>query len=233
MKQIEISPSSLGRFDDIAEDMARAYIYDFAREPWNEVSKCINEKCMVDFAGCAVGSLCVECGEVMLDAYDAAELTSNWRDLIEDQDSFMEITLDENDRFLRTTMARPTDPVELARRKYPSDELMAQWIDDNLPSSFVWIEDTFADLRRSPQGNMVDRGRTLARIALRYSGDDIVTRTKVEAIVRATVRDAGYSTDLWIGRSGAGAGFGGQARSTGIVPDQRTVLRVDGGELRR
>ncbi len=233
MKIIEITPRSIEQLDDMAEEMACAYKYDFAKEPWNEVSRCINTACRVGFSACATGTPCLECNEAMVEAYDTTELITNWRKLVQDENGFMEIAVNGKNSFLRTTIARPTTPEELSARKYGDDEGVRQWLDQSLPRSFVWIEDTFANLRQSPNGNMVGRGKTLARIALRYCGNDIVTRTKVEAIVCATTRDAGPATDMWLGTNGAGKRFAGEVRSIGSVPDARTVLRVDGKQVLR
>lgn len=234
MGRIEITPASIGRFDDIAEDMARAYQTAFGDpEGWNEISKCINESCTVGYCGEQVGDLCSGCGGVLIEAYDADELAAGWRNMVLDEDAFMEVALNKGGRVTSATIARPTNPSELIKRKYADDPIMAKWADATLPPKFTWIEDTFANRELQPSGNLARRSETLAAIALRYGGNDIVTRTIAPEIIGATARDAGLLTDMYVGTRGITGNREAQMRSVGRVPDWRTVLVIDGRRKQR
>ena len=211
--------------------MARAYQAAFEGEPWNERSKCVEEVCGVEFCGDSVGSDCPECGSTLVEAYDADELVNGWRGMILDEDAFMEISLNQDRKVTLATIARPVNREKLLLQKYADNELMAEWIDQNLPESFTWIEDTFANRKIQPRGNLAQRGRTLAQIALRYGGGVIATRTITPQVIGATARDAGNATDLYIGTQSIGLGQTSRFRSFGAVPDWRSTLVIDGKGL--
>lgn len=103
---------------------------------------------------------------------------------------------------------------------------MSVWAERNLPDKLVWIEDTVADRDRSPRGNLSERGQTIGAIAAYYGGLTIATRTLQPPIIRATLRDCGSITDLYVGELGVGAGMVQDARRSGSVPDRRTLLSI-------
>ena len=226
MKNREILTGERGgrRLDDIAEPLADVYKSAFAGEPWFEVSRCVAESCPVGFCPDAPGVPCKSCGSELQAAYDAGELAAAWRQMITSEDAMMEVGYLDG-RPVRVTIARPTTPAELFTRKYADVPEMRQWTDENLDRELVWIEDTFADRSRQPRGNLKERGRTLAGIALRYSGLAVVTRTLAPQVIAATLRDAGDMTDMFIGSQGVGEAIPG-ARGVNSVPDRRTLLRV-------
>lgn len=180
MERIEITPATIDRFDNVAEDLARAYQIAFARKKelggWGEISKCVSEACPEGVGENPVGDECAGCGNTLVEAYDAVELANGWRNMILD-------------------------------------------------------EDTFANRELQPSGNLVARGRTLARIALRYAGDDIATRTIEPRIIGAIARDAGVTTDLYIGTRNIGLNQVSRFRSSGVIPDWRSALVIGGKEL--
>lgn len=233
MKLIEITPRDIGMYDDIAESMARSYQIAFSGKPWFEASRCINEVCSKGFCEYAAGSSCPSCTEMLVEAYDTNDLTIDWRNMLLNEDAFMEVALNQNNEVVSTTIARPTSREELILRKYTDDESMMEWVDDNLPRNFTWIEDTFANRNLQTSGNLAQRGRTLARIALRYCGNDIATRTIEPRVIGATARDVGQYTDMYRGTNSLELRNDNveQMRSIGSVPDWRTVLMVDGKGL--
>lgn len=227
MRNREILTGERGarRLDDIAPGLTDVYKAAFAGEPWYEVSRCLTEQCSVGFCADVVGSPCPGCGAELAEAYETEELAAAWRQMIADEDAMMEVGYTDGVP-VRVTLARPTTPTELYKRKYADVPVMERWTRDNLDRELVWIEDTFADRNKQPRGNLKDRGRTLGTIALRYGGLSIVTRTLAPQVVAATLRDMGESTDMFIGTEGVGNTMPG-ARMIGRVPDRRTLLTVN------
>lgn len=220
----QISSRNRARLDDIIVPLAESYIDAFARPPWNERSKCVT--CGI-FSEAVAGARCVTCGKEQIPAYSPPELQQEWARVI-DSDGMIEVALDESRQPIRTTIAGPISPDELFIRKYADVPAMKPWLAQTFTEKEVaYIYDTFCDLRRSPAGNLRDRQQTLGRIASTYPGMPIVTRTLQEAIVRATVRDAGETTDVYIGTRGKGRAQAMGARAIGSVPDSRTLLRVE------
>lgn len=226
MRNREILTGERGgrRLDDMAAGLTDVYKAAFAGEPWYEVSRCPAEECPVNFCADPAGLPCVDCGNELVEAYEAEELAAAWRQMITDEDAMMEVGY-LGSAPVRVTLARPTTPEELYARKYADVPAMERWTGENLDRKLVWIEDTFADRRLQPRGNLKDRGRTLGNIALRYGGLAIVTRTLAPQVIAATLRDAGTSTAMFVGTEGIGDVMPG-ARTVGSVPDRRTLLAV-------
>lgn len=227
MKELLIDKTNINILEEIGDDLAGVYKYDFSIAPWYEKSKCATESCSVGFSAEEPGNSCDECGGCLDEAYNSRELIEQWKSLLLEQDGFMEVALDDG-LPLRTTIARPTTPRELYERKYSNVDAMQVWLDEVVPSELVWIEDTFADLKRSPRGNLRNRAKTLGRIATQYGGLQVATRTLSPAIVRATVRDLPEQTDVYVGSLGVGIEQTPGARKAGGVPDRRTFLVIDG-----
>lgn len=227
MKNREILTGERGarRLDDIAMPLANVYKAAFAGEPWFEVSRCAADDCPIGFCPDSPGLPCAGCGNELAEAYEADELVAAWRQMIAGEGAMMEVGYMGDDP-VRVTLARPTTSAELYARKYADVPAMERWTAENLDRELVWIEDTFADRRLQPRGNLKDRGRTLGNIALRYGGLAIVTRTLAPQVIAATLRDAGTSTDMFVGAEGVGDVMPG-ARTVGRVPDRRTLLNVE------
>lgn len=224
MSKIElITQANSACLDEVAYQLADTYIDDFARPPWNEVSKCSN--CGA-FSASPVGSRCVICNIDQIPAYDAGGLLNEWRDLL-DEGALIEVLRNDEGIPLRTTIAAPLTPAGLFTRKYLEVPEMEAWLEETLPAEVAYIYDTFANLRISQKGNLSDRGATLGRIAEAFSGLPIVMRTLQPAIIRATVRDAGNRTDVYVGRREAGLAQALGARAISTVPDRRTLLYVE------
>jgi hypothetical protein len=226
MKNREIITGEQGsrRLNDIATPLANVYKVAFAGEPWYEVSRCANLECTESFSMTDSGEPCIGCGDNLVEAYETGELIAAWRRMIVDEDAMMEVGFVDGVP-VRVTLARPTTPGELYTRKYANAPAMEEWVNENLDQELVWIEDTFADRAKQPTGNLKDRGRTLAGIALRYGGLAIATRTLAPQVVAATLRDVSENTDLFVGSEGVGGAMSG-ARTKQTVPDKRTLLNI-------
>ena len=229
---IMITKNNSEQLSAFGEEMAKAYIDDFRRPPWFEVSRCIQDVCTVQSSRNEPFSCCDECGSELQPAYLSRDLQENWKYMINKEDAAIEVAVSAEGAPLRVTIARPTDVDELYARKYRDVPEMEPWLNQARPSGeFVWIEDTFANLAVSPKGNLSDRKRTLGLVALQYGGSVIATRTLAPAVVRATIRDVGVSTDLYIGASEVGVDQTLAARTYSTVPDNRTFISIEGMEL--
>jgi len=229
MKTIEtIDSTNIDRLEVIGSALADSYKIAFAGEPWNEVSRCINTDCPEQFTCQEPGNSCLTCNSLLVEAYDSKELVDAWRQMVANDRAIIETTLNRGQVPILATIARPTNPDELFERKYADIEAMRPWLRRELPPVFVWIEDTFANRKVSPSGNLVGRGATLGRIATRYSGLMIATRTLTPAIVGATLRDVGTQTQLSLGSQTIDVEQARLllAREIGNVPDRRSFLRV-------
>ena len=213
--------------EQVAPRLAQIYKYDFAREPWNERSRCADELCATGYCANEPGEACGTCGRPLVDAYDDDTLIRGWQELVTQEDAMMEIALDDAGEPLRATIARPTTPDELYARKYARLEEMEPWLAETLPGELIWIEDTFADLTKNTRGNLRTRARTLGRIATRYGGLLVATRTLAPSIVRATQRDLPEQTTLYLGRASEDIRQVVTAGSYAEVPDERTFITVD------
>lgn len=224
-----IDKSNTDRLERYGSEMASIYIDGFADPPWNERSKCINNLCSKGFAESVSGSACSTCGSILVDAYESKELIEGWQKVLDD-DGMIQLAL------LRgvpvcVTIARPTNPQELYERKYIDVPAMQPWLEEYTPGEKVWIEDTFANRNIVPRGNLRNRAQVLGNIALKYGGLEIVTRTLAESVIAATVRDAGWCTDMYLGSKSVGSEWSDGVKFAGNVPDGRTLLRIEGVEL--
>lgn len=174
--------------------LAEVYKEAFARPPWNEVSQCTNEECEVNYSEQSVDNCCQGCGGPLKEAYNTQELMAAWIGILKDQNGFMELESLDDMTPLRVTIARPTTPNELYERKYAGNNEMKEWLQLYMPEVFVWIEDTFANLKVRPQGNLKNREETLQNIASAYNNLPIYTRTITPEIVAATLRAATDAT---------------------------------------
>jgi hypothetical protein len=231
MNEIIITNKNADRLIEFGPGMADAYQEAFAGPPWFEASRCANEGCDEGFSPDTSGCACIKCGAELVQAYDQAELVEGWKVMVEQEDAMIELALSQLCEPIRATIARPTTPDELFRRKYAGLPRMEEWLDESLPTEFAWIEDTFANRKKSPTGNLNRRRQTLGRVAACYSGLTIATRTLSPAIVRATVRDVGDITDMYVGTEQVGALPLPIVRKAGSVPDRRTLLSIDGSKL--
>lgn len=216
-----ITARNAEKLDDVASELASIYIDAFARPPWNEVSRC--QRCG-EISSENIGTMCNVCKTERGAAYSEDQLHRQWLSLVE-EGAIMEIA-SKDDTPLRITLAGLANPAELYERKYSDVLAMEAWLSNQLPEKFTYIYETFANLAVRPHGNLADRGQVLGRIGAAFAGLPIVTRTIQPAVVRATVRDLGTQTDVYIGEKRAGAEQAIGARTISSVPDWRTMLVV-------
>ncbi len=226
-----ITSANLDQLEPLLEPLAEIYKIAFAGAPWFEASKCIKESCSVGFCERKPGNCCPDCNSVLAEAYDSQDLMAMWWAMIEQENALMEVET-EDDTPLRATIARPTTPAELFKRKYSDNVEMRDWLKQQLPSGLVWIEDTFANRQRRPKGNLKNRGETLAAIAVAYREPTVCTRTIAPQIVAATLRDI-RNTKVFVGSENSEKMISiisaGEREYAGgfTVPDRRTLLAIN------
>ena len=113
MKNIElITAENADRINEIGQDLAESYKVAFAGPPWNEVGKCIQQECLVQLVGQEPGCACLGCGELLVEAYNATELVTNWGSLLINDNALIEVSFTDG-LAQRATIARPTSASEL------------------------------------------------------------------------------------------------------------------------
>lgn len=231
MNNLEIiTAENADRLEQFEDDLVAAYKTAFAGSPWFEVSRCDSDVCREQLTSLEVGTDCPGCGQCLSEAYQKDELLDEWWGQLLMKNALMEVALLDG-KAQRATLARPTNPNELFYRKYWNVLQMEEPIKRLLPDNFVWIEDTFADRKRQPTGNLKNRGQTLDRIAQYYGGATIATRTLSEQVVAATLRDKRANTAVYIGSKGVGSKivnrtFDNPGYELPSVPDTRTLLII-------
>jgi hypothetical protein len=227
MNTILIVESNKNELEQIGFELAEAYKESFAGEPWFERSKCLNQECEENYSDLKPGCECDKCRQALTDAYNSEELISSWTQILE-QGGLIEVDLCDDQIPIRATISRPTNPNELFRRKYDNVPIMRAWIGANLPNEFVWVEDTFANRRIKPAGNLRNRGQTLKTIQTRYDGLQVVTRTISAQIISATFRDRPDDTKLYFGTQRIELKKDKNICAVGEVPDRRSLLVIEG-----
>lgn len=225
-----LTATNVDRIREIGPDLAKTYQVAFSGPPWFEVSRCGAADCIVGLSSLAIGGSCLDCGSNLEEAYPAEELIGSWRGMLTGDDAFMEVSY-EQDLPQRATIARPTTPEELFKRKYADNPAMEEPLKKLLPNEFVWIEDTFANRERKATGNLADRGETIQRIREYYDVMTIATRTLSEAVVAATLRDCPAKTAVLLGSEGVGKEitnrtFENPGYALPNVPDRRTLMII-------
>lgn len=238
MNKIEvISASNAEKLEIYGPQLTETYKVAFAGEPWFEVSKCAEEQCAVGFTPLEAGGCCESCEQELVEAYSTEELLAGWKRILEDEGGFMEVALtDEYPQ--RATLARPTTPDELFERKYQDVPAMEEFLARVLPKDFVWIEDTFANRQRQPNGNLKNRKETFERIGEFYGRPTLATRTLSEAIVASTVKCEKARLATYLGSARAGAltiatAFKNPGYSLPTAPDRRTLLVVKNSQTQQ
>ncbi len=77
-----LTKESIDIFDALLPSMTEVYVREFAKAPWNEVSRCPDDVCGVDFTPRPVGDTCDGCASILVDAYDKTLLSERWRELL-------------------------------------------------------------------------------------------------------------------------------------------------------
>lgn len=90
MKEI-IDKGNIDRFEEVSGQMAAIYKKEFAKAPWNEVTRCTNEDCDTEFSPQLEGTDCTSCGECLSPAYEVDALCARWRDMLRSESAIAEI----------------------------------------------------------------------------------------------------------------------------------------------
>lgn len=191
-----------------------AYQSAFAGEPWNEVSKCVDERqrCAGGLSPVAVGALCFTCEKrPELPAYDEDELSAYFDRVGEMRSAIWYIEREQGGIAMAALAWRAT-PGAIAEAKYLGQPAMRQWLKSSLvanqrslseikaPSNrqaeVVWLDEVFANKQIRSEGNLRNFGYMLCGMADRLGSATIAYRTIEPRMIRAARRD--FSTDARI-----------------------------------
>lgn len=175
-------------------ELVAAYQVAFAGPPWNEVSKCADERsrCVGGLSTLAVGTLCNACElRPSRPAYEAGELLTRFNTLGSSRPTAWYAEQNE----LGLTMAAlawKALPSDIAVEKYSDVPEMNDWIVDTLGNTpILWLDEVFANRQLKPEGNLQNFGKFVTGLATRLDCGSIAYRTKVSQMTAAPKRDFG------------------------------------------
>jgi hypothetical protein len=130
----------------------------FAGEPWNEVSRCSpTSPCAGQISDKEIGETCPRCGEVLrIPAHPAEVLRERWTGRFNAYETRLYLEQEEGMSYLLAALAWRATPQTLAAACYaePGEEGMQKWLSEELPESFVWMEEVFANLALRQEGSL-------------------------------------------------------------------------------
>jgi len=192
-----------------------AYQSAFADEPWNEVSKCVDEqqRCIGGFSPVAIGTLCLTCDKrPQQPAYDDCELNTYFDRVGEMRDAIWYVERDQG-RIAMAALAWRATPGAIAEAKYPGQPAMRQWLKSSLVANqrslnevkksnnkegkVVWLDEVFANKQIRSAGNLRNFGYMLRGMADRLGAATIAYRTIEPRMKRAPRRDFGADARIF------------------------------------
>lgn len=193
-------------------DIIPAYQAAFAGEPWFEVSKCAS--CESGFSAQSPGDMCEVCGnKTGGEAYTETELTDRFDDIGETRPTSWYTERDALGRLTLAAVAWLGTPERVSEERYSGDAAMSRWLNGNLPSEFVWLDEVFANRANSPSGNLANFRPMIDGMAERIGKSVVAYRTITPAMTRAALRDFSMAATV------------NQARRD--VPDRRNFVTIN------
>lgn len=177
-------------------EIVPAYQEAFAGSPWNEVSKCVDDKLRCDggLSAVEVGKLCNTCklcptqpayqADELIERFDALGLTRPTAWYAEQNDFGLTMA----------AVAWKALPSEIATEKYADVPEMSDWVVDKLGEEPVmWLDEVFANRKRRPKGNLQNFGSFVRGLAMMLDCEKVVYRTIEPRMTAVPKRDFGDS----------------------------------------
>ena len=173
-----------------------AYRTAFAGEPWFEVSTCEDEmtpkRCSSGFSPQQIGGKCNICEKVLkVQAYDGNGLIDRFEETAKTYKSvwYLEKV---NGEVALAAFSFLADAKIIAEKKYPESQDMAEWLNTRFSeSSFIWLDDIFANRNIRPTGNLRSFKIFCNKIGSELDSSVIAFRTINNMLINAVRRDFG------------------------------------------
>lgn len=202
------------------DEIIPAYQSAFAGWPWNEVSKCVDDRqrCVGGMSKIAVGTLCGVCkGAPSEPAYRSDELVDRFDKIAETKQAAWYAELGQKGLNM-AALAWRTPWSLIASEKYSNDPDMADWMSQRLPGGdVIWLDEVFANRQISSKGNLRNFGEFVSGFSDRLGGSTVAYRTISQQMVKAAERDFADQATIYRAKDGQ-------------VPDRRDFIVINTGE---
>lgn len=183
--------------DDVAECVAELvpiYQTAFAGPPWFEVAVCeapegFGEVCTRRRSPDLIGETCSRCGEILRrPVHRTDELRERWINRFREAESRFYLERLEDGTCLLAALAWGASPATIAAASYasPEERQIHDWLGDELPAEFVWLEEIFAHQVLRKRGNLQNYGEMVRKLLRELDSTVFVFRTKNERLVEKT-----------------------------------------------
>lgn len=197
--------SEYGKFYDweslkpYADEIVETYKEAFKGYPWFEESKCpdAEQRCEGGFSPLEIGRKCATCGLCPeKPAYEKDELIEKF-DFI-DQTRPTQWYIEKNGKGISiATLVWQANTDIVANERYTDVPDMQDWLESEFGAGeFVWLDETFANKKIKPEGDLRNFGRMCLQFSEMFNLDTIAFRTKSERLIEATRRD--FTEDAYI-----------------------------------
>jgi hypothetical protein len=175
-------------------EIVPAYQEAFAVPPWNEVSKCVDEKarCNGGLSAVAINSVCGICQlRPTRPAYETDELTERFDALSLSRPTAW--YTEQNERGLTMgAIAWRALPSTIATEKYADVPQMSDWMIDKLGNEPVmWLDEVFANRKLKSRGNLQNFGKFVVGLATMLDCENVAYRTIEPRMTAVAERDFG------------------------------------------
>lgn len=195
-----------------------AYQAAFAGKPWEEVSKCADQRqrCVGGLSTVAVGSLCSLCGQCPeRPAYEADELIARFDALAVSRPT-MWYGEQTPEGLAMAAVAWKETPAAIVQEKYQDVPEMTRWISEMIGESpIVWLDEVFANRQIRSAGNLRNFGDCVTGLAQQLGSEMVAYRTIVPQMTWAAQRDFGSAAAV--------------LRREAEVPDRRDFVIITMG----
>jgi len=206
------------------------YQVAYAGNPWYEVSKCADtektRRCAGGLSSLALGQTCEICGNSPSEAaYKAEELIKTFKEVAERRPSTW-YTEEGEVGLTLAAFAWTATPLVIANEKYSDVPAMKDWLSDNFGSNnLLWLDEIFADLEKSPSGNLANFKQMCLTMAKSLECQTIAFRTKNERLLSSVKNNFGEKATVY-----------GRLSETSKeqklkVPDRRDFVVIDLDEV--
>jgi hypothetical protein len=183
--------------DDVAECIAELvpiYQSAFAGPLWGEVTIC---EAPEGFAGACVrrrsedpiNATCKKCDETLRrPCHPPAEVRERWIDRFREGESRLYLERLEDGTCLLAALAWNGTPATVAAASFsnPEEVHLHDWLAQELPGEFVWLEEIFAHQVLRKEGNLWNYEEMVRELLQELDSRDFVFRSKNQALINKT-----------------------------------------------